>query len=308
MLLDTASLYFRAFHAIPTSITAPDGRPVNAVRGFLDLLGTVATRFEPSHLVACLDADWRPDWRVKLVPTYKAHRVDQASPDREAAPDELGPQVEILLDVLSALGVATADASGYEADDVIATLATRAARTGTPNDLVDVVTGDRDLFALVRGQTVTSPQIRVLYPVPSVAKLSVMDSAEVQHRYGIPPERYADVATLRGDSSDGLPGVAGVGEKTAVRLITEFGSLAALMAACERGDGRLRESLAIKLLQHREYLAAAWKVVGLVRDIELPAESSGIPAGPADPRRVTELAQRHNLANPIARCSKALFG
>ncbi len=314
MLLDTASLYFRSFHALPTSITAPDGTPVNAVRGFLDSLGTLVTRFGPSHMVACLDADWRPAWRVKLIPSYKAHRVDQASPDREAAPDELGPQVEILLEVLSALGVATASAREYEADDVIGTLATRATQASGSDDRVytddrvDIVTGDRDLFALVRARSVTSPAVRVLYPVPSVAKLVVMDADEVQHRYGVAPEQYADVATLRGDASDGLPGVAGVGEKTAVRLISEFGSLSELLAASDRGEERLSAPLASKLRQHRDYLDAATRVIGLVRDVPLPDIAGVVPAAPADSRRVAELADRYNLGNPIQRCSKALYG
>lgn len=308
MLLDTASLYFRAFHALPTSITAPDGRPVNAVRGFLDLLATLLTRFAPSHLVACLDADWRPAWRVELVPTYKAHRVNPASPDRESAPDELGPQVEILLEVLSALGVSAVGAARYEADDVIATLAARGASDAGPDDRIDIVTGDRDLFALVRPETSSSPGIRVLYPVPSVAKLTVMDAAEVLDRYGVPPEQYVDVATLRGDSSDGLPGVAGVGEKTAVRLLREFGSLPELLAAAERGDERLRAPLAGKLRQHRGYLEAAAHVVRLVGDIPLPEIDGAVPAAPPDPRRVSELAERYNLVNPIRRCGKALFG
>lgn len=307
MLLDTASLYFRAFHALPTSITAPDGMPVNAVRGFLDLLGTLITRFKPSHVVACLDADWRPAWRVELVSTYKAQRVDQTTPDRESAPEALGPQVEILLEVLYALGVTTASAPQYEADDVIATLATRATQTGDRDDQVDIVTGDRDLFALVGARTAASPAVRVLYPVPSVAKLVVMDAAEILSRYGVPPEQYADVATLRGDPSDGLPGVAGVGEKTAVRLISEFGSLSQLLAASQRDDPRLRTSLASKLRQHQGYLEAAARVVGLVRDVPLPDIDGVVPAALADQQRVIELAERYNLVNPIRRCSKALY-
>ena len=124
MLTDTASLYFRAFHGVPSSVTAPDGSPVNAVRGFLDMLATLVEAHRPGRLACCLDLDWRPQFRVDALPGYKAHRV--AGPDgAEDVPDGLAPQVPVLLDVLAALGVATEGAAGYEADDVIATLAVR---------------------------------------------------------------------------------------------------------------------------------------------------------------------------------------
>src|SRR5512145_3313987 len=221
MLLDTPSLYFRAFYGVPDSITAPDGSPVNAVRGLLDFVARLVTDRSPSHLVAAMDNDWRPDFRVAAIPSYKAHRV--ASGNEEQVPDALVPQVAVIEDVLSALGVPVVGVDGYEADDVIGTLATRSTRP------VDVVTGDRDLFQLVddaRG-------VRVLYTARGVGRHEIVDEAAVAAKYGIPGRAYADFAALRGDPSDGLPGVPGVGEKTAARLVERYGSVDGILAALD---------------------------------------------------------------------------
>src|SRR3712207_9156086 len=223
MLLDAASLYFRAFYGVPTSVTSPDGRPVNDVGGFLDMTARLLTTHSPARLVACWDDDWRRAFRVEALPSYKAHRL---APDgsEEIVPDELSPQVPVLVDVLAAAGIARVGAPGYEADDVIGTLATRAGRP------VDVVTGDRDLFQLVddaRG-------IRVLYTARGIGDIEVVDEAAVTAKYGIPGRAYADFAVLRGDPSDGLPGVAGIGAKTAAALVTEFGDLTGIRAAVAR--------------------------------------------------------------------------
>src|SRR5512142_1333376 len=142
MLLDTPSLYFRAFYGVPESVTAPDGRPVNAVRGLLDFIGFLVERHRPGRLVACMDADWRPAFRVALLPSYKAHRL--APTGGETVPDALTPQVPVIEALLDAIGIAHVGVDGFEADDVIATLAHRC------TEPVDVVTGDRDLFQLVR--------------------------------------------------------------------------------------------------------------------------------------------------------------
>src|SRR6188472_280339 len=201
MLLDAASLYFRAFYGVPTSVTTPDGRPINAVRGFLDMTARLLTTHRPNRLVACWDDDWRPAFRVEALPSYKAHRV--AVEGGEEVPDELSPQVPILVAVLAAVGLDRVGAPGYEADDVIGTLATRA------RGPVDIVTGDRDLFQLVddaRG-------IRVLYPRKGVGDCDLVDGELIRTKYGVRPDQYADFAALRGDASDGLPGVKGIGEK-----------------------------------------------------------------------------------------------
>jgi len=144
LLLDGASMWFRSFFGVPSSITAPDGRPVNAVRGFIDSVATLITRERPGRLVVCLDLDWRPQFRVDAIPSYKAHRVaaenPDGDPDIEVVPDELTPQVDMIMELLGAFGIATAGAAGFEADDVLGTLATAERR-----DPVVVVSGDRDL-------------------------------------------------------------------------------------------------------------------------------------------------------------------
>ena len=225
MLLDTASLYFRAFYGVPDSFRAPNGTPVNALRGLLDFISRLVSTYDPSHLACCWDNDWRPQWRVDLLPSYKAHRV--ASPGQvqvaemassadtagEQAPDDLAVQVPLIIATLEALGIAIVGKNGYEADDVIGTLA---ATSPMP---VDVVTGDRDLFQVVDD----ARQVRVLYIARGVGKHEIVDDAWVRAKYHIPAAAYVDYATLRGDASDGLPGVAGIGEKTAASLLTSFG-------------------------------------------------------------------------------------
>ena len=231
MLLDTASLYFRAYFGVPDSVTAPDGTPVNAVRGLMDFISRLVGEYHPTHLACCWDNDWRPQWRVDLLPTYKAHRVVEevaSAPDVEEVPDPLETQVPIILDVLEAFGIAVVGADEHEADDVIGTLATDA---GMP---VDIVTGDRDLFQLVDD----AASVRVLYVARGVSRHERVDEAWVRARYGIEARQYADFATLRGDASDGLPGVAGVGDKTAATLLGRFGTIEALLAAVD--DPELR--------------------------------------------------------------------
>ena len=224
MLLDTASMYFRAFYGVPDSFRAPDGTPVNAVRGLLDFIARMVTDYRPTHLVCAWDNDWRPQWRVDLIPSYKSHRVEYVvagAPDVEQVPDPLEAQVPVILEVLDALGITVLGKDGYEADDVIGTLATDA---GMP---VDVVTGDRDLFQLVDDEA----EVRVLYIARGVSRHERITAAVVRDKYGVAPSQYADFATLRGDASDGLPGVAGVGEKTAASLLRKFSDLAGIEAA-----------------------------------------------------------------------------
>jgi 5'-3' exonuclease len=297
MLLDSASLYFRAFFGVPTSIVAPDGTPVNAVRGFLDMVSTLVTRYQPARLVACLDEHWRPAWRVALLPSYKAHRLlDEADPDIEEVPDLLAPQVPVLLEVLAAVGIATAGAAGYEADDVIGTLATRG-----PGP-VDVVTGDRDLIQLVDD----AAGVRVLYTGRGVAKLEELDAAAVRAKYTVEPSQYADFATLRGDPSDGLPGVSGIGEKTAAGLLGRFGDLAAIMAAVDARDPALPATHWKRLDAAREYLAVAPTVVKVACHAPVPAVLDTLPDTPVNPERLTALAERWGLESAVSRLEKAL--
>lgn len=297
LLTDTASLYFRAFYGVPTTITSPDGRPVNAVHGFLDMLARLVTDRRPSRLVCCLDADWRPAFRVAALPGYKAHRVAAAGPGAAGAEDvpaDLVVQVPVLLEVLDALGVATLGVPGFEADDVIGTLA--AADPGP----VDVVTGDRDLFAVVDD----SRAVRVLYVARGVAKREEVDAAAVRRRYGVQPAQYADLAILRGDPSDGLPGAPGIGEKTAAGLLGRYGTLARVLEAVAAGEDVPRRAV---LAEHRDYLQAALAVVPVRTDVPVPADlDPTCPVAPADPHRLLALAQQWGLAGPARRLVTAL--
>ncbi|GIH29118.1 5'-3' exonuclease [Acrocarpospora phusangensis] len=287
MLLDTPSLYFRAYYGIPESMTAPDGMPVNAVRGLIDMIATLVRSHSPTELVACMDADWRPAFRVAAIPSYKSHRVAQGN--QEEIPDTLAPQVPVIEEVLAALGIATIGVPGYEADDVIGTLATR------HQGAVEIVTGDRDLFQLVDD----AKPCRVLYTVRGIRNLQLVDEAFVTAKYGIPGRAYADFATLRGDPSDGLPGVPGIGEKTAAALITRFGSLDALLAAT--GDEGFPAGARNKLAAAGDYLAVAPAVVQVAHDAPIPDVSLAVPSEPRDAAHLVELADRYGLDGPLNR-------
>ncbi|HEX6754834.1 MAG TPA: 5'-3' exonuclease [Mycobacteriales bacterium] len=295
MLLDSASLYFRAFHGVPESVTADDGTPVNAVRGFIDMVAFLVRQRRPDRITACLDLDWRPAFRVAAVPSYKSHRIAPAG--GEDVPDGLVPQIPILLDVLAALGVTAVGAEGFEADDVIGTLAAAA------TDEVEVVSGDRDLFQVVRAD----PPVRVLYVGKGVRNLEVMGEKEVAAKYGIPGRGYADFAVLRGDPSDGLPGVKGVGEKSAAALVTRFGSLDAMVAALDSGsEAGFPPGSRTKLAAARDYLTAAPAVARVRTDAPVPEHDDALPARPADPERLVELSTRWNLDAPLNRLLGAL--
>jgi len=304
MLLDTPALYFRAFYGVPQSVTARDGMPVNAVRGLLDMIARLihrdgidpaASRGRPAGLVACMDADWRPAFRVAALPSYKAHR---AGPDgAEITPRELTVQVPVISEVLDAAGIPEASAPGYEADDVIGTLA---ARAGVP---VDIVTGDRDLFQLVDD----ARQVRVLYTARGFARLEAVDEAAVTARYDIPGRAYAAFAVLRGDPSDGLPGVRGIGAKTAAALVRRFGTVEAMLSALDddpvaSGLGSSRARLAAD----RAYLEAAVPVVGVATDAPIPAFDDQLSAVPKDSERLAELGARWNLGSSLRRLLSAL--
>lgn len=292
-------MYFRAFFGVP-EITADDGTPVNAVRGFLDFIARLVDQYDPDRLVCCWDNDWRPAWRVDLLPSYKAHRVvaEVASgPDVEEVPDPLEVQVPIILEVLDAFGICVRGADGYEADDVIGTLATGA------DGPVDVVTGDRDLFQLVDD----TAAVRVLYIARGVGKHERVDEEWVHAKYGIAAAQYADFATLRGDASDGLPGVAGIGEKTAATLLNRFGDIPSLITAANDPDSDLGPGPRGKLKAALDYLAVAPRVVAVARSLELDRTGLERPITPRDPDRVAELAQRYNVEGPAARLVTALM-
>jgi 5'-3' exonuclease len=294
MLLDTASLYFRAYFGMPESVKAPDGTPVNAVRGLLEFIDRLVKDHRPDHLVACMDADWRPRWRVELIPSYKAHRVAEereAGPDEEEVPDTLSPQVPVIEAVLDALGIARVGVAEYEADDVIGTFTARA------KGPVDIVTGDRDLYQLVDDER----EVRVLYPLKGVGSLQLTDEAWLREKYGVDGKGYADLALLRGDPSDGLPGVPGIGEKTAAKLLAEFGDLAGILAAVDDPRSKLTPAQRRRLDESRPYLAVAPKVVKVADDVPLPDVDTALPRVPRDAVALNELAAHWGLGGSLQR-------
>ena len=302
MLLDTASLYFRAFFGVPDSIKAPDGTPVNAVRGLMDFITRLVEEYRPTHVACCWDNDWRPQWRVDLIPSYKEHRVvaetSGPEPDVEEVPDPLEAQIPIIIDVLGAYGIAIVGADHYEADDVIGTLATDA---GMP---VDIVTGDRDLFQLIDDEA----QVRVLYTARGVGRHERMDAESVVAKYAVLPSQYADFATMRGDSSDGLPGVAGVGEKTAASLLLKFGDLTGIVDAARDESSEMAPGPRRKVLDALDYLAVAPTVVAVARDIDLGDPDLALPSAPSDPDAVAELTERWGLSTSATRLARVLAG
>ncbi|MDQ1128851.1 5'-3' exonuclease [Microbacterium sp. SORGH_AS_0888] len=296
MLLDTASLYFRAFYGVPESVTAPDGTPVNAVRGMLDFVAKLVSTYRPTHVVACWDDDWRPQWRVDLIPSYKTHRVVEvvaSGPDVEEVPDPLERQVPLIRESLGLLGIPVVGVAEHEADDVIGTLATDA---GMP---VDVVTGDRDLFQLVDDEAA----VRVVYTARGMSNLEVVTAGTVLAKYGVRADQYADFAALRGDPSDGLPGVPGVGEKTAATLLAAHGDLAGVQRAASAGEG-MSAGVRAKVLAAADYLAVAPRVVRVARDLPVHVPADGLR--PVDPASSHAFTERWGVATSFARATAAI--
>lgn len=301
MLLDTAALYFRAFYALPDTVQAPNGMSVNAVRGLLDIIARLASEFTPTEIVACWDDDWRPQWRVDLIPTYKSHRVavepTDTSASVEVVPDLLTPQVPVIREVLGALGIPVVGAANHEADDVIGTLASHSPMP------IDVVTGDRDLFQLVDD----SREVRVIYTGRGMSKLEILTDATLQAKYGVTPSQYADFAAMRGDASDGLPGVAGVGEKTAVTLLSAYGTLDGIIAAAADPHSGMAANMRARIVAAADYLKVAPTVVEVVRDLELPEFDARIRSG--TPQQATELerlSEEWGLGSSLQRARDSL--
>jgi 5'-3' exonuclease len=300
LLLDTASLYFRAFFGVKDLRPAPDGTPTNAVRGLLDMIATLSTRFSPTHLVCCWDNDWRPDFRVQAIPSYKAHRLVPGTQDKEAAPEELERQVPVIRRALAAVGIPVVGVDGYEADDVIGTLV--AVHHGQLP--ISVVTGDRDLFQLVDD----AADVSVVYTARAgVRDAEVIRQPDLQHRYGVPTGRaYAEMSMLRGDTSDGLPGVKGIGDKTAAQLIERYGSLAGVRAAVAAGDAGLTGARLANLEAAAAYLDVAPLVVDVATDAPMPGLPLTVPTEVADPGTLHDLIEAYDLGSPVHRLLAAL--
>ncbi|MEO7006303.1 MAG: 5'-3' exonuclease [Terrimesophilobacter sp.] len=299
MLLDTAALYFRAFHGVPDTVRSPDGISVNAVRGLLDIIARLVNDFAPTRLIACWDDDWRPAWRVELIPSYKAHRVAETTdggPDAELIPELLTPQIPIIVQTLTALGIPIVGKSGFEADDIIGTLAASSAGP------VDVVTSDRDLFQVVDDLR----DVRIIYTARGMRNLEIITDQVLHGKYGVTAAQYADFAVMRGDSSDGLPGVPGVGEKTAASLLAQFGTLAGVIAAANNPAVPLSAGIRAKVQAAAGYLTRAPAVVAVARDLDLPETSARIGLSDADRATVEDLSVRWGLGGAASRAVAAL--
>ena len=294
MLLDSASLWYRAYFGMPDTLLSPKGEPVNAIRGYLDMTSRLLVKYQPKRLVACLEGDWRPSWRVELFPDYKLNRLDEEGDEEE--PDTLGPQIPILLDVLDALGISVLGVDDYEADDLIATFSTK------QKGPIRIVTGDRDLFQLVDDKK----DIKVIYLAKGISNHDLVDLQWISKKYEIPGERYALFAMIRGDSSDGLPGIRGIGEKGAASIANQFESLEEVMAGAVSGDERLTSNLCKKLLASADYAAIAPKLVSCATDIALPEMSIDLPTKPKSMEKINLLKEEYGLGTSIDRIVSAL--
>lgn len=293
LLLDTASLWYRAYYGLPETLVSPSGQPVNAVRGVLDMTARLIMQYRPDRIVACLDCDWRPTWRVALFPEYKANRVKD---DAEEVPDTLAPQIPILLKAFEAFGIPMHGADDYEADDVIATLA------HSEKGPTTIVTGDRDLFQLVDDHR----QTKVAYIARGVSQHELVDESWIAAKYGIPSKSYSFYATLRGDPSDGLPGVRGIGEKGAANLVNEFELLENLIAAAADPASGLSLSLKKKITDSLDYLAIAPTIVNCAKDVPLESISLDIPREISNLSQVRSLQSEHSLGTSVERLLAAL--
>jgi 5'-3' exonuclease len=281
---------------MPDTLTAADGTPVNAIRGFLDMSARLITTYNPNRLVVCLDGDWRPSWRVELFPGYKANRLEDEESEEEAEPDTLTPQIPILLDLLDEFGIAMVGVDDFEADDVMATYAhTHAGPTR-------IVTGDRDLFQLVDD----GRDIKVAYLAKGISAHDLVDLAFISQKYSIPGDRYALFATFRGDASDGLPGVKGIGEKGAALIASHFATIDDAISAARQSDERLPAALARKIVAGEAYLSIAPTVVNCARNVPLPHIELGMPKAPSDLSRIYEMKEKYSLGASVDRLISAL--
>jgi 5'-3' exonuclease len=296
MLLDSGSLWYRAYYGMPDTLTASDGTPVNAIRGFLDMSARLITTYNPNRLVVCLDGDWRPSWRVELFPGYKANRLEDEESEEEAEPDTLTPQIPILLDLLDEFGIAMVGVDDFEADDVMATYA------HTHPGPTRIVTGDRDLFQLVDDER----DIKVAYLAKGISAHDLVDLAFISQKYSIPGDRYALFATFRGDASDGLPGVKGIGEKGAALIASHFATIDDAINAARESDERLPAALARKIVAGEEYLSIAPTVVNCARNVPLPQIELAMPSAPSDLSRIYELKEKYSLGASVDRLVSAL--
>ena len=294
MLIDSASLWYRAYYGMPDTLLAPNGEPINAVKGFIDMTARLVNQYKPDRLVLCLDGDWRPSWRVELFPEYKSNRVLDDGEEEE--PDLLTPQIPIITDFFDAIGVPLIGVDDYEADDVIATLST------TEAGPVRVVTGDRDLFQLVD----ESRDVRDAYLAKGISAHDLVDRDWIATKYEIPGERYGFFSMIRGDASDGLPGIKGIGEKGAALIAQNFETMDELIEAALNSDSRLKPAHQKRILESIDYARNATQLVTCVRDVRLPKISLNLPIKPAAVKKLDEIVKDYGLKTNFERLKSAL--
>ncbi len=294
LLLDSASLWYRAFFGMPDTLLSPSGEPINAIKGFLDMSSRLINQYQPSRLVACLEGDWRPSWRVELFPGYKANRIDESGEEEE--PDTLGPQIPVLLDILEAFGIPMVGVDDYEADDIMASFSVK------ERGPTFVATGDRDLFQLVDDKR----RVKIVYLAKGISNHDLVDRAWIKSRYEIPGDRYALFAMLRGDASDGLPGVRGIGEKGAALIANNFETIEDALAAAYAEDEKLTPALRKKLIEGADYVAIAPKLVHCALDVPIPSMSIAMPSRPTDMSQIWNYKEQYGLGSSIDRMIAAL--
>lgn len=305
LLLDSASLWYRAFYGLPQSMVSPSGQPVNAIRGYLDSVARMAVTYQPDRIVACLDGDWRPSWRTELIPEYKANRISEESEEEsddgsmsEAAEELeiLEAQVPVIMEVLDLIGIPLIGIDDYEADDVIATLSVR-----EPGPTF-IVTGDRDLFQLVDDKR----KVKVTYIAKGISQHELVDLKWIKNRYEIPGDRYALFATFRGDPSDGLPGARGIGPKGAATIANSFATIEEVITAAADSNPILSGSLQKKILESADYLRKAEIVVNCVDDLRLPKGPFNLPKKVVNLKALEILAKNHGIESSVKRLLSAL--
>ena len=295
MLLDSASLWYRAYYGMPDTMLAPDGTPVNAIRGYLDMTARLITMYSPKRIVACIEGDWRPSWRVELFPDYKANRLEEDG-EGEEEPDLLTPQIPILLDLLDEFGIPMVGVDDYEADDVMATFAVR------EKGPIRIVTGDRDLFQLVDDKR----DVKVVYLAKGLSQHDLVDTSWVARKYAIPGDRYALFAMFRGDPSDGLPGVRGIGEKGAALIANHFADVDEALQGAHDAHEALSPALAKKIIEGADYLKIAPTLVHCATDVALPSLDIAMPKAPSDLSKIYEIKERYGLGASVDRLIAAL--
>lgn len=295
LLIDSASLWYRAYYGMPDTLVSPSGEPINAVKGFLDMTARLINVYKPNRMALCLDGDWRPSWRVELYPDYKLNRVDESDGEEEE-PDLLTPQIPLILDFFEAAGIPLIGIDDYEADDVIATMAKR--EPGPTR----IVTGDRDLFQLVDDKR----DVYVAYLAKGISNHDLVNHEWIANKYNIPGDRYDLFAMIRGDASDGLPGIRGIGEKGAAEIARNFENMNQVISAAQDGDPKLSEALRKKIVANTEYAQIAERLVRCATDIRLPDFNLEIPKRPEQAKYLTEIREDYGLGASVDRLFDAL--